>query len=108
LSTYNPFDTGDIMQNSALHPNDPALTDLLSPEELDALGRISTGVMKIKDAVERLNEFAGLSGLPLRPIPYFPLFLVTNDISRLMHAHQLAENRIRTAAFDAVTNEVAP
>ena len=87
--------------------DNPSLEGLLDDQQLEQLGRIKIGLYRLKDAIERINALAAETGLPLRPIPDFPLGLMGNDISQLAFSHELAEKRIRAAAFEAVERRAA-
>lgn len=81
---------------------DASLADgLLTCSQIVELGRIRLGLSRIKEAIERINNLAADTGLPLRQVPEYPLALLANDISQLAFAHEQAEKRIKEAAFAA-------
>lgn len=74
------------------------MSDLLHDEQLENLGRIKIGLVKLKDAIERINILAKNTGLEIRNISTVDLALMANDISILAHAHELAEKAIQERA----------
>ena len=80
----------------------PDITGLLTDGQLVDLGRIRLGLDKITELIEIVNSLALDMGLPLRPVSEVSAALMGNDISRLVCAHDQAEQRIRKAAFAAV------
>jgi hypothetical protein len=82
--------------------SEPDNSDLLTSDQFEALARIRVSCDKCIDVIEKINERAFNLGLPLRNIPNFPFFLVKNDISRLMYAHHIAEEKNRDAAMEKV------
>lgn len=87
--------------------NEPSTEGLLTDFQFEELVRICAGLRKIQEAIDRLNGFAADTGLPLRQIPTFTLGQMGNDVSKLFFAHELAEKRIRAAAFEAVERMAA-
>lgn len=83
------------------------ITGLLTDQELEALGRLKSGLWKIQDAIARINSLAVSTGLPLRQVSEVSVALMANDISSLAFSHELAEQRIRAAAFEAVERHAA-
>jgi hypothetical protein len=81
---------------------EPDTTGILTDDRLIDLGRIKIGLLKIYDLIESVNALAAAAGLEIRPIPTNPVTLAENDISRIVFAHEQAENRIKQAAFAAV------
>lgn len=79
-----------------------SLEGLLTDEQIIELGRIQLGLIKIREAIGRVNSLANESGFSLRAIPDFHLGMMGNDISQLMFSHELAEKRLAAAAFEAV------
>lgn len=79
-----------------------SLEGLLSDEQIIHLGRVQLGLIKIREAIERINSLANESGFSLRTIPDYHLGMMANDISHLMFSHELAEKRLAAAAFEAV------
>jgi len=75
---------------------------LLTDEELLLLGRITLGLIRIKDASERLNAIADDSDFKLRRLDLVPIALMRNDIVILIAAHERAENAIKSASFASV------
>lgn len=91
------------MQIGHRQPPDASLTEgLLTDSLIGELGRIKLGLHRIKEAIERVNNLAADTGLPLRQIPEYHLALLANDISQLAFGHELAEKRIKEAAHSAV------
>lgn len=80
----------------------PDITGILTDDQLADLGRIKIALWKLEELTDVINALALDADLPLRPIPDVSLALMENDISRIAHAHQQAENRIKQAAFAAV------
>lgn len=90
-------------------PNvEPSIEGLLTPEELLLVLKLKQFITRIQDAIDTANHEAARSGLtlhdgtPLRKIEMWPAALLANDLSQVMFSHELAEKRIREAAFAAV------
>lgn len=79
---------------------------ILSDAEIEILGRLKLGILKIQDAVDRLNKLAKDSGLPLREVPLWPCALMAGDISQLAFAHQLADQRIKDSALAVLEKNI--
>jgi hypothetical protein len=77
--------------------------DLLSEAQIIELGSILVGVNKALELVERINERAHATGLDLRQIANYPLYLMSNDISRLLTTHHNTEQGLRDAAMKRLT-----
>lgn len=73
---------------------------LLSDESLELIGRYSLGMMRVKEAIDRLNLMAYESGLPIRRVETFPLALPGNDISQLLFSHDLAVKLMQANAME--------
>ena len=80
---------------------------LLTDYQLVEFGRIKLGIIRLQEHIDKINHAAAQTGVPLRPIQLFPAVLMANDISQLVHAHELAEKRIAAAAFAAVDRMAA-
>ena len=92
---------------------EPSSEGLLTPEELLAVLKLKQFIVRIQDAIDTANHEAVRSGLarhdgsPLRKIELWPAALLANDLSQVLFAHELAEKRIRAAAFAAVERMAA-
>ena len=73
--------------------------DILTNEQLEALGRIKIGLYRIQEAMERINALAIDHGLELPVLQSYQCGLVSNQISILAKAHERAEVDLRAAAF---------
>lgn len=73
---------------------------LLSDEEIELIARYKLGLMKVKEAIDRLNFLAYESCLPIRQVETFPLALPGNDISQLLLSHELAVKQMQANAMD--------
>lgn len=73
---------------------------LLSDDELALIGRYSLGMLRVKEAIDRLNLMAYESSLPIRQVETFPLALPGNDISQLLFSHELAVKLLQANAME--------
>jgi hypothetical protein len=73
---------------------------MLTDEQLAELGRIKLGILRIQDAIDRVNHIAAQTGLPLRQVALWPAILMANDISLLVHAHEVVVKENRAAAME--------
>lgn len=73
---------------------------LLSDDDLKLLARISSGVMQIQDAIDRINALAVESSLPIRQIQKVDAALMGNDVSVILSAHFAAVGEMRASAME--------
>lgn len=83
------------------------MSDLLTDEQLYELGRIKIGLVKIQEAIQRVNRLSKETGLEIREVPLFPLGMTGNDIAVLVRAHEIAENAIKARAQAALEKAAA-
>jgi hypothetical protein len=74
------------------------MSQILTDEQLVALGRYQLGLGKLLDATRRLNNLAAENHLTIRAIPEFPIGMSNNDAIRIAFEHQVAEVKQRAAA----------
>jgi hypothetical protein len=86
---------------------EPDCTGLLTDDDIGDLGKIKIGIVRIRNYIERVNEFARATGLRIRPLSELTAILAENDIIVLMCAHERAEDRIKSAAFAALEKAAA-
>lgn len=73
---------------------------LLSDDDLVLLGRIQNGVLRIKDAIDRVNELVVQSGLSIRQIQKVDAALTGNDVYLLLVEHYRAVDEMRAEAME--------
>lgn len=73
---------------------------MLTPEQLQALVRYQSGLLRVKDVIERLNALVAEHGFDIRPLPEYPLGMSMSDAQNLAERHFKEIDAARAAAME--------
>lgn len=83
------------------------MSQLLTDEQIFAVGRYQSGLSKLLTAIRNLNAHANEHGLDIRPLPDYPLALSLSDSQNLVAAHCREVDAINARAQQARMGRVA-
>jgi len=83
------------------------MTDKLTPQQIEALGRYKIGLHKVLDATLKLNEFAKEQGFDIRELPVYPFGLSMSDAEHMARRHFTEVEAERAAAIERMEKVAA-
>ena len=80
---------------------------ILTDTQLEELGRLKLGVLKMLELTDRLNALSASISPLIRNVSPAAFLMVSNDISKLVFAHELAKDKQHEEAMQRLERMAA-